>query len=351
MMNIYKSHRKLILYSCILLITILLIIFIPKILILLVNFKTITLQIVPPLILVVYIVYVYSISYVLKKLDLYLPKDLGDFLSSHSLKIKFYNIMTKILKFWNMIVLVLLIFIVILVLLILFTLLAEFILLMTNTIKDNSANIPEFLPYSSVIKYELSVLAFSLISFFLIALPGIAIFALVFPQNKSSGLFDTSDIPISLITKAIDEINSFNFSLTWEDSQQNRKKISNFVHNALEFITVDDKIFAIPLGMRYSQLFIAGLKNKAAKRDILYRINGLTEELGEIIIKLNCMNSVRDQEDISNELKKYLKIIEDRNLCEIKTKVKYKKADVIWKTTEKIALNPLYYIMRIIFRF
>ncbi len=350
MMNIYKNHRKSILYIFILLITILSIIFIPKILILLVNFKIITLQIVLPLILFVCIIYMYSLSYFFKKLDLYPPKDLRDLISYYSLKIKYYNIITIFLKFWNMILLVLIIIIIVLFLLILFTFLAEYILLMTNTIKDNSANIPDF-PYSSVITYEFSALMFSIISFLLIEFSGIVIFAFVFPKNKSSGLFDTSDIPISFITKAIDEINSFNFSLTWEDSQQKRKKMSNHIHNALEFITVEDKFIAIPLGMRYFQLFVAGLKNKAAKKDILYRINGLTEELGEIIIKLNCMNSVRDQEEISNELKKYLKIIEDRNLCEIKNKVKYKKSNIIWKTTEKIALNPLFYIMRIIFRF
>ncbi|MCX9011666.1 MAG: hypothetical protein OIN66_11165 [Candidatus Methanoperedens sp.] len=350
-MNVYKSHRKLILYSSTLLISILLIIFIPKILILFINFKAITLQSIPLLALIVSIVCVYSISYILKKLDLYLPRDLVDFLSAHNYKIKFYNVITKILKLWNMVVLVLLISMVILILLILFMFLVGFILLIINTIKDNSTNIPEFLSNNSVIKYALIVLAFSFSSFFLIALPGISIFAIVFPQNKSSGLFDTSDIPISFIAKAIDEINSFSFSLPWEDLQQNRKKISNLIHDALEFITVEDKFFAIPLGMRYSQLFISGLKNKAAKTDILYRINGLTEELGEIIIKLNCMNSARDKEEISNDLKEYLKIIEDRNLCEIKKKVKYKKANVIWKTTEKVALNPLYYIMKIIFRF
>lgn len=350
-MDIYKSHRKLISYSIIILITILLINLIPKILILLVNFKMITLTIVPFLILVVSIVCVYGLSHFLKKLDLYLPKDLRDFFSSYGKKIEFYNMITKILKYWNMIFLVLAIFIVILVILILFTLLAGFILLIINTIKYNSVNIPEFLSNISVIKYVLIVFAFSIISIYLVAFLGIAICALVFSQNKSSKLFDTSDIPISYIAEAINEINSFNFSLTWEDLQQNRKKISNLVHDALEFITVEDKFFAVPLGMRYYQLFISGLKNKATKRDILSRISGLKEELDEIIIKLNCMNSVREQEEISNELKKYLKILEDRNLCEMKKKVKYKNASIIWKTTEKVALDPLYYMMRLIFRF
>lgn len=344
-MNIYKNHRKSILYGSIFLISILLVIFIQHILIIPINFKTIALISIPLLVIVVYIVYIISSHF--KKLDLYLPRDLADYLSSSGLKIKYYNAMSTILKCWNMASLGVFVFIVVLIL---FMLLAGFVLLSTNIIKGNTTTIPELLFNNSLMKYTLTVAVSSSIAFVLISFTGVVIFTSVFPLNKSSGLVDTSEIPISFIAKAIDDINSFSFSLPWDDLQQNRKKISNLVHDALEFITIEDNFFAIPLGMRYSQFFISGLKNKAARRDILQRINGLTDELGEIIIKLNCMNSVSDQEDISNKLKQYLKIIEDRNICAIKNKVEYREDSVIWNTIEKIGLNPIYYITRIIFR-
>jgi hypothetical protein len=339
-MNIYKNHRKLILYISIALLSIFLIIFIPFISLLFVNLKMITLQSVLFLILVIAIVYVYCIFAILKKLDLHPPKDLRDFLSSHSLKIKFYNIIAKILKLWNMIVLVLFIFIVIF----LFTLLVGFILLIINTI-SNSANIPEFLSNHSVITYALIGLSLSLISLILIVTYGILFFALIIPRNKS-GLFDTSDIPISLITEAIDELNSFNFSLTREDLEQDRKNISNLIYDASEFITVENKFFGIPLGMRYFQLFITGLKSKAAKSDILYRTNGLSERLKEIEVKLNCLKTEEDKEEIANNLIKYLDIIENKDLCEIEP-VPYTGHGLIVGIAKKF--EPISFIFRLIY--
>ncbi|MDD5473555.1 MAG: hypothetical protein PHU34_05330 [Candidatus Methanoperedens sp.] len=164
-----------------------------------------------------------------------------------------------------------------------------------------------------------------------------------------SGLPDTSDILISFIKKAIDEINSFDFSLTWDDTKKNKNKISNFIDDTLEFITIEDKFFGIPIGWRYSQQFIAGLNNKSAKMDILYRINGLYEELNEIIVELNCMITVKDKEDVANKLNNYLIIIENKNLCERK-KVEFKKYNVIWNSIEKI-FNLFFYFIKIIFRF
>ncbi|MCK5660909.1 MAG: hypothetical protein KAH86_06070 [Methanosarcinales archaeon] len=300
---------------------------------------------IPLLVMVVFIVYIVSSRF--KKFNLYLPRDLDDYLSSHSLKYKYYSMVSEILKYWNAIVLVLFI---IIVLLSMILSLIVFIAFVINIIKANIPTIPEFLFIDSLIKYTLIALVSTVFSFLSLSVPGIAIFAITFPLNKSSGLIDTSDIPILFIAKAIDDVNSFNFSLPCSDLQQNRKKISNLVHDALEFITFDDKFFAIPLGMRYYQFFISGLKNKDAKRDILQRINGLTEELGEIIIKSNCMNSVSDQEDISNRLEKYLKIIKDGNLSEIENKVEYEKYNVIWGTIKKRGTDPLFYLIKIILR-
>ena len=274
----------------------------------------------PILYIVTFIIYIYSSSIILKKLELHPPNDLIEFISSQGLKIDFYKIITKILKFWNALLLVFLILIFILAILFLFMVFVGFILIVFNIINANNSNIPESLFNNSIIQSTLIALAFSVIILTFSVWIGFAIFSLVFSQNKLSGFLDTSDIPILFIVRSIDEIKSLDFSSSWEDIKQNKNKISNLINDALEFIIIDDRFFAIPLGMRYHQQFIKGLKNESAKRDILYHVNGLSYELSAIIIKLDCMNTVEDKEEICNQLQKYLKIKPYVKLKKLSTK-------------------------------
>lgn len=230
-----------------------------------------------------------------------------------------------------------------------FIFITGFAVVVIDAFKANNSILQYVSLINSIMQFGLYIFSILFSVFILIALGGIIIFASILPSNKLSGLPDTSDILISFIKKAIDEINSFDFSLTWDDTKKNKNKISNFIDDTLEFITIEDKFFGIPIGWRYSQQFIAGLNNKSAKMDILYRINGLYEELNEIIVELNCMITVKDKEDVANKLNNYLIIIENKNLCERK-KVEFKKYNVIWNSIEKI-FNLFFYFIKIIFRF
>ena len=342
-MNFYKNNRKLILYGSIILVPILLIYLILKFLIYLVILGTISFEILTVFFLITSIVYVYMIPIIFKRLDLQPREDILNSLSRDK-KIKFYEYLTKVLKFWNMILLVLyLLFIISIVIIII-----GLVVVVINALKTDNSTLHDFLLVNSIMKFGTYISAISFISFMLVALCGIIVAYIILPTNKLSGLIDTSDIVISFIKKAIDEINSFDFSLTWNDTKRNKNKISNFINDALEYITIEDKFLGIPIGWRYDQQFIAGLGNRPAKRDILSRINSLDRELTEVVVELNCMNTVKDKENIADKLTKYLIIVETKNLCELE-KSEFKKHDLILRTIKKITSNPIEYILKIIF--
>lgn len=230
---------------------------------------------------------IWGCPFLLRLLGLQPRDDWIKLLAAKGLKIKYYNFVIKILKLWNISAIVVII-----------NILASMLIFIINLFISNPINISEKLKFLSE---NPKVIPFLLILFTVYILTvsfgflGIIFFSLIFPQNKVSGLPDASDIPISFLERANEEISLFNFSSTWENKQQSKNKISNLMNNAQEFITIRDKILGVPHGLRYYQPFIGGLKNKTSKIDIFYRINGFSEKLNKIIVDLNYMNTVEPE--------------------------------------------------------
>jgi len=316
-MNFTEKNKKIILYLLIPVISILLFYFLIKSLILFIPLIIPLYQLatifVFSLLTTAYIIF--GIPLLIKKFDLQPRNDLLEFLSSVGLKIRYYNMVIIILKLWNVSAYVVIISI--------------FIQVLIGIINLFIPNIIDFSGYQALLlKSNLDYFVFLINFIYLLLISfaffGIAFFSLIFPNNKISGLPDASDMPISFIRKAIDKIDSFDLTSTWDGKQQIKIQIINLLNNSLEFITLKDKLLGIPQGLRYYQPFIAGLKNKSLKKDISYRINGLSEKLNKIVIQLNYMNTIEEKEKILEDLTNFLNIIENRKLQEIE-KVEYKK--------------------------
>ena len=324
-MNFIEKNKKIILYLSIPVISILLLYLSLKIFILFIPLLKLTTILILSLVATAYIIF--GIPFLIKKFDLQPRNDLIEFLSSIGLKIRYYNIVIVILKLWNVSAYVLIISIFIKVLI-------EIIKLFIPN-KIDFSGYQEFLLVIPNLDYIIFPIFFIFYLFISFGFLGIAFFSLIFPKNRISGLPDASDMPISFIRKAIDKIDSFDLASTWDGKQQIKIQIINLLNNSLEFITLKDKLWEIPHGFRYYQPFIAGLKNKSLKKDILYRINGLSERVNEIVIQLNYMNTIEEKEKILTDLTNLLNIIENRELHEIK-KVEYKKEGIVEIIIRKI---------------
>jgi hypothetical protein len=326
LMNFLKSHKKIIKYLSVPITSIILFYFLVKISVLLIPSLKSATSLIFSIISTAYIFW--GIPFLLRLLNLQPRDDWVKLLSSRGYKVRYYNLVLKTLKLWNISAPVLII-----------TLLISMFVFYINSsintsipnpiiISENLLENPSFGPIISI----LIIIYMLLIS---IGFLGIAFFALIFPGNKVSGFPDASDMPISFLEEAIEEIGSFDFSLTWENKQLNKNRISNLMNDALEFITVRDKILGVPHGMRYYQAFIRGIKNKYSVRETLYRINGFSEKLNEFIVDLNYMNTVEDKEKISKSLLEYLIILKKRNLHNME-RVEYPKIGILENIVKKI---------------
>lgn len=134
---------------------------------------------------------------------------------------------------------------------------------------------------------------------------------------------DTSDVPISFIEAATNNLICFNFSDSFQQRQIKKNRTTQLISIALDsYIKVDNgnrqphyTSFCFPLW--------AGHLSKAAQNDVLFRTNGLYIRIDEVCAKINNMNSPDERDMIVQELKMYLKFIEDKDLSKIE-RVPYK---------------------------
>lgn len=227
-----------------------------------------------------------------------------DFLDSRGWKLGFYRFIIISSKMWSI---VLIYYIICSILFLLFVLLLHTLDIIGLDL--NIILIKIIAPNYDGISFE-PLLGFLLISvlvgtiiFFIIVICGFGFFRLVFSKNKVLNILDTSDIPISFIHKSIDELNLFEFGVEWEKRQSNKRRISNLINNALEFIHTEDDAWAVPHLLRYYKMIIGGINNKSSRMDLLYCVNGLSIKLNAIIINLNCMDNIEDREQIILDLK------------------------------------------------
>jgi len=171
------------------------------------------------------------------------------------------------------------------------------------------ANLIAFLVYSLMLT---SFVLFVLGYFF--ALISIRLLQCIFPMTNR--IADASDVPISFIRKAIEELESFNFSDNFEQKQDKKNQITQFISYALEFIKVDNGT-KDPDYTNFCYILHAGHLSKAVQNDVLFRTNGLYKKIDELCIKINNMNCSEDKIVILQDLKMYLKVIEDRDLGKI----------------------------------
>ncbi|MCK5660827.1 MAG: hypothetical protein KAH86_05655 [Methanosarcinales archaeon] len=246
-------------------------------------------------------------------------KEWIDYLASKGLKLYFYRFVLLCSKTWNVCARYLNF---VLVLGVLISSIVS-LLYVLNLLRLNVSAISEIQALASESSLYLTLLLQIMVIFSAITIiGGFAVFYLIFPINTLSNFPDTSDIPISFIQESINELNLFEFDAEEEKRQSNKKRISNLINNALEFISIEDKIWAVPQGLRYHKIIVGGINNKSSRMDLLYRVNGLYIKLNGIIINLNCMNNIESREQISVDLKKCLEMIEDKEICAIE-KVKF----------------------------
>lgn len=295
--------------------------------------------------LVITISFMKGIPFIVRRLNLKPHDDWKNYLQSKELKIPYYKFVIKILKLWS--------FIAELSILFILTGLLIVIIKFAIAIPNNALEIKTFILELSnitpstdiIIVLALLFLGLGWIGFFGVTMWGLFFFYLILPHNKVSDFPEDTDIPISFIEMAIKEVNSFDFSLVWEERQQKKIRISNLINNALEFIIPRAKLFGIPNGVKYQAQFIGDINNNSQIIDILYRTNGLSVKLNEIVVRLNCLKTDEDKEEIANNLIKYLYIIKNRDLCEIEP-VPYTEQGLILGIVKK--LEPILYISRLI---
>lgn len=142
----------------------------------------------------------------------------------------------------------------------------------------------------------------------------------MFPVIKFHGrmiMIDTSDIPISFIKNAIEKLESFDFSDSFVQKQYTKNKITELISYALNFFVKVDNGKESPDFTSFCHTLWAGHLSPATRNDVLFRTNGLYMKIDEICVKINNMNSPDDKNMIIQDLKMYLKMIEDRDLSKI----------------------------------
>ncbi|MCD4800663.1 MAG: hypothetical protein K8R01_03625 [Methanococcoides sp.] len=160
------------------------------------------------------------------------------------------------------------------------------------------------------------------------------IFRLLLPINKVLNISDTSDIPISFIEEAIKEVKSFEYNDEWDKRQYSKNKISNLISNALDFVSIENKLWEIPREFRFHQIIVGGINNKSLRNDLLSRVNGLHRKLNNIVIDLNCMND-ENKDNIIYGLIECSNIIKNKELCSVE-KVDFTETRKIYWIYESI---------------
>ncbi|WP_156151056.1 hypothetical protein [Methanosarcina sp. Kolksee] len=142
----------------------------------------------------------------------------------------------------------------------------------------------------------------------------------MFPVVKYHGkmvMVDASDVPISFIKSAIEKLESFDFSGNFVQRQYKKNEITELISLALNyFIKVEDGK-EMPDFTNICHVLLAGHLSQAAREDVLFRTNGLYKKMDEMCAEINNMNSPDDKNKIVQDLKMYLKMIEERNLSKI----------------------------------
>ena len=110
---------------------------------------------------------------------------------------------------------------------------------------------------------------------------------------------------------------SFTFSDSFALKQDKKNQLTQLISYALDtFIKVDNGN-KYPNYTDFCYVLWAGHLSEAAQNDVLYRTNGLYKKIDELCIKINNMNTFDDKVVIIQDLKMYLKVIEDRDLSKI----------------------------------
>lgn len=182
-------------------------------------------------------------------------------------------------------------------------------------------NIIFFLSISAIIT------AISLFTFIIILALSLPIpIKCIFPTRN--GKIDASDVPISFIKDAIENLETFNFSCSLPKNQDKKKQIIAQINYASEhFLKVDNSNKAFDT-TNICYILIVDQFNKSVKKDILFRANGLYREIDKLCVEINNMSSPEEQNKIVHDLKMYLKVIEDRDLSKIEpVEFEIKKSD------------------------
>lgn len=178
---------------------------------------------------------------------------------------------------------------------------------------------------------------FSLISFLIFSIMltlfvlCIMLFLLLFIEDSiimclfplKDNRIDTSDVPISFIEAAINNLIYFNFSDSFRQKQIKKNQTTQLISTALDSYIKVDNGNRDPHYTSFCFTLWAGHLSKAAQNDVLFRTNGLYERIDEVCAKINNMNSPDERDTIVQELKMYLKFIEDKDLSQIE-RVPYK---------------------------
>ncbi|GEM_PF-1407093 len=130
-------------------------------------------------------------------------------------------------------------------------------------------------------------------------------------------MVDTSDVPISFIKNAIAGLESFNFSDNFMQRQHKKNQITQLISYALNYFIKVDSGKKDPDFTNFCYVLWAGHLSEAARNDVLFRTNGLYKKIDELCVKINNMSSPDDNIMIVQDLKRYLKVIEDRDLSKI----------------------------------
>lgn len=137
--------------------------------------------------------------------------------------------------------------------------------------------------------------------------------------SSENGIVDTSDIPIFFIKSAIQQLEAVDFLEDLDEIQHKKNQISNFLEYSLEFVKVD-KDRGYPDYMNFCSQKYCFLLSSHAIEDIIFRINGLYENMNKTLVKINHMNCLEEKNVIMKDLEVYLNIIESKDLSKIEPK-------------------------------
>lgn len=291
--------------------------------------------------------------YVVRALKLNPKQNWIIFLQRIRLKIWYYKKLSTFLKIWNLIIIIPVLFLVPIVII----LLAAFAYILINT---DFQSITFLLSSETITTYESVMRNISsnkivvtsiewmiklIIIYLGIGILGVFTFSLLLPTNKHTKEFDTTDIPVSFIKNAIYELEEYNFESNWDDQQRSKLKVIQNIAEAMDFLTLEYKVYGIPFSIRYFSILVGDITNKNITMDIAQRLHGFNNRLEKILVKLNCMKE-DDRDDILQNLKESINILENKNICEMEEKeIGYETS---LKDKYKLFLSPFMKLLSIL---